>query len=181
MSHATTHKYLMMLLVFLSCGNSQKPSEVTTKTDDNQGKNFISMKIDGNAWVADHDIFGSFHFTEKLGPGLINIAGTKGSPPDDQPFNINLYNTTGTGEYNVNTGNNAGAKMYDNVAQLAQWTPTNYLCGGTMQGSHMKINIIRVSKNPQMIEATFSGTMQCVEGNTLNITEGKFYYHEAND
>lgn len=181
MSHVTTHKYLLMLLVFLSCGNSQKPSEVTSKTDDTRGKNFLSMKIDGKEWVADHDIFGSFHFTEELGPGLINIAGTKGSPPADQPFNINLYNTTGPGEYKVYIGDNKKSKMHDNVAQLAQWTPTNYLCGGAMQGSQMTVKIIKASKNPQMVEATFSGTMQCVEGNSLNITEGKFYYHEAND
>lgn len=47
-----------------------------------------------------------------------------------------------------------------------------------MQGSQLTINIIKVSKDPQIVEATFSGTMQCVEGNILSISEGKFSYHE---
>jgi hypothetical protein len=50
-----------------------------------------------------------------------------------------------------------------------------------MLGNQLSVNITKVSKNPQMVEATFSGTIQCVEGNTLTITDGKFYYHENND
>lgn len=151
--------------------------EATVKTE----KNYLKMKIDGKEWVADRDIFGSYHFSEELGPGLINIAGTKGSPPNDQPFNINLYNTKDKGTYQVMIADNYKSKMHDNVAQLAQLTPTNYLCGGAMQGNQLTVQIIKVSKNPQIIEATFSGAMQCVEGNKISITEGKFYYHEDND
>ncbi len=45
----------------------------------------------------------------------------------------------------------------------------------------MNINIKKCSKEPQMIEATFNGTLSCVEGNKIVITEGKFYYNEQND
>ena len=105
------------------------------------------MKIDGKEWSADREIFGSYHFNESLGPGLINIAGVKGDPPNDQPFNINLYNTKGPGLYKVNIGQGSSVKMYENVSQLAQFTPSNYLCGGAQQGSQMNITIIKVSKD----------------------------------
>jgi hypothetical protein len=164
-----------------ACGNGQKQSGTSTPSEKKEEKNYLIMKVDGKEWVAERDIFGSYHFNENLGPGLINIAGTKGNPPNDQPFNINLYNTKEQGTYEVMIADNSQSKMHDNVAQLAQLTPSNYLCGGAMQGNQMTVKIIRVSKNPQMVEATFSGKMQCVEGNTITITEGKFYYHEEND
>ncbi|MBK6364915.1 MAG: hypothetical protein IPL63_01175 [Saprospiraceae bacterium] len=176
------HLISILLLTFISCSNSQKSSDNHQASKPLSGeKNFLTMKIDGKEWSADREIFGSYHFNESLGPGLINIAGVKGDPPNDQPFNINLYNTKGPGLYKVNIGQGSSVKMYENVSQLAQFTPSNYLCGGAQQGSQMNITIIKVSKDPQMVEATFSGTMTCVEGNTLTITEGKFYYHENND
>jgi hypothetical protein len=64
------------------------------------------------------------------------------------------------------------------VAQLANLTASNYLCGGTLQGNQLTISITKVSKSPQIVEATFSGTMQCVEGNIISVTEGKFRYQE---
>ncbi len=166
----------------LACNQSQKSTEtVQVRTELSGDKNYLSMKIDGVEWSADHNIFGSFHFNESLGPGLINIAGVKGDPPNDQAFNINLYNTTGSGSYVVDIPQGAQPKMYENVCQLTQLTPSNYLCGGLQQQGQMNINIKKYSKEPQMIEATFNGTISCVEGNKIAITEGKFYYNEQND
>ena len=176
------HFFPVILLAFISCSNSQKSSANQQMsgplTNEN---NFLTMKIDGVEWSADRDIFGSYHFNESLGPGLINIAGVKGDPPNDQSFNINLYNTTGPGVYKVDIGQGEQVKMNENVCQLAQFTPTNYLCGGPLQESQLSITIKKVSKDPQMVEASFSGTITCVEGNKLSITDGKFYYHENND
>lgn len=166
----------------LACNQGQKPTEpVQAQAELSNDKNFLSMKIDGVEWSADRDIFGSFHFNESLGPGLINIAGVKGDPPNDQAFNINLYNTNGSGTYVVDIVQGAQSKMYENVCQLTQLTPANYLCGGLQQQGKMNINITKYSKVPQMIEATFNGTISCVEGNKIAITEGKFYYNEQND
>lgn len=146
---------------------------------DKSAKNHLSFKIDGTSWQSDgEEVFGSYHFNETLGPKLIQIAGAKGSGSEQQAFNINLYNTDKEGTYTVNIPNGSTASTNQNVAQFAMLTASNYLCGGTLQGSQFTIQITKVSKNPQVVEATFSGTMQCVEGNTINITEGKFSYHE---
>ncbi|MBX7225721.1 MAG: hypothetical protein K1X55_06830 [Chitinophagales bacterium] len=150
------------------------------KKDENGGseENYLSFNIDGVLWEADTDIFGSYHFSEEIGPKLINIAGSKGEGSAQQAFNINLYNTDKEGSYTVNIPDNTSAGANQNVAQLGNLTPTNYLCGGLMQGSQFTVNITKVSKDPQIVEATFSGKMQCVEGNTITITDGKFSYHE---
>lgn len=176
------HFFVAFLWTYVACSHSQKPTDLKNQeVSHSSGKNFLTMKIDGKEWSADRDVFGSYHFNESLGPGLINMAGVKGEAPHDQPFTINLYNTTGPGEYVVNIAEGAQATLYENVCQLAQLTQTNYVCGGALQKSQMNITIKKATKNPQMVEATFNGTMTCVEGNTLTITEGSFYYHENND
>lgn len=161
---------LFATAVFSSCKNS----EVSTSE-----KNHLSFKVDGTYWESEkEEVFGSYQISESIGPKLINIAGAKGSGAAQQAFNINLFNTDAEGSYTVNVPNGSTAGTNQNVAQLSNLTTTNYLCGGTLQGSQFTINITKVSKDPQIVEATFSGTMQCVEGNIITITEGKFTYHE---
>lgn len=162
---------IIITLGLLGCSNKNK----TEKSND---KNMFTCKIDGKEWTADTDIFGSYHFTNELGPELINIAGSKGSGATQQAFNINLYNTDKEGDYTVNIPNGSTAKTHQNVAQFANLTESNYLCGGSLQGSQLTVHITKVSKDPQIVEATFSGKMQCVEGNIIDVTEGKFSYHE---
>lgn len=160
---------LLLLSAFSAC----------VEADDSSVKNHLSFKIDGTYWESDAaEVFGSYHVSESLGPKLINIAGAKGSGTAQQAFNINLFNTDTEGTYTVNVPNGSTASTYQNIAQLSNLTSTNYLCGGTLQGSQFTINITKVSQNPQIVEATFSGSMECVEGNTINITDGKFSYHE---
>lgn len=162
-----------ILVILTSCSSCSKDAKAST------GKNHLSFKIDGVYWESDEsEVFGSYHFSDALGPKLINIAGAKGSGATQQAFNINLYNTVAEGSYTVNVPNGSTASINQNVAQFANLTASNYLCGGALQGSQLTINITKVSKNPQMVEATFNGTMQCVEGNIVSITEGKFSYHE---
>ena len=158
----------LMMLLNISCSKEQSSD-----------KNHLSFKIDGTYWESDADeIFGSYHLSEAIGPKIINIAGAKGSGATQQAFNINLFNTDKEGAYTVNIPNGNTAGTNQNVAQLANLTASNYLCGGTLQGNQLTISITKVSKSPQIVEATFSGTMQCVEGNIISVTEGKFRYQE---
>ncbi|HNY55758.1 MAG TPA: hypothetical protein PK546_01710 [Chitinophagales bacterium] len=158
----------LMMLLNISCSKEQSSD-----------KNHLSFKIDGTYWESDADeIFGSYHLSEAIGPKIINIAGAKGSGATQQAFNINLFNTDKEGAYTVNIPNGSTAGTNQNVAQLANLTASNYLCGGTLQGNQLTISITKVSKSPQIVEATFSGTMQCVEGNIISVTEGKFRYQE---
>lgn len=158
----------LMMLLNISCSKEQSSD-----------KNHLSFKIDGTYWESDADeIFGSYHLSEAIGPKIINIAGAKGSGATQQAFNINLFNTDKEGAYTVNIPNESTAGTNQNVAQLANLTASNYLCGGTLQGNQLTISITKVSKSPQIVEATFSGTMQCVEGNIISVTEGKFRYQE---
>jgi hypothetical protein len=168
----------MTISLLLSCKSRSSETSNDEVLQTSSHENSLSMKINGVDWIADNDIFGSYHFSEELGPKMISIAGAKGSGASQQAFNINLYNTDKEGKYEVNILNNSKAVANQNVAQLGNLSEQNYLCGGTLQGSQFTINITKVSKEPQIIEATFSGKMQCVEGNILNITDGKFYYHE---
>jgi hypothetical protein len=156
---------LAILLAVYGCGNSQKPTDISLKTESSiKGKNYLSMKINGKDWIADNDIFGAFH--PKGYYKAIIIAGSKGKKDkNEQTFNINLYNTNGNNDLNV--------------AQLGNLSADNYLCG-SMMGFEMKVNVTKASSIPDIVEATFEGKMTCPSGETLIITEGTFYYHENN-
>lgn len=153
-------------------------SQPDTGPDKGNSKNYLSMKIDGKEWSADFNVSGGYHVTEALGPGILSISGQKGKGSTQQDFVINLYRTDGAGTYLVNIADGSTQAVYQNAAQFANLTPSNYLCGGAMQGSQLKVVITKASKSTQELEGTFSGTMQCVEGNKIVITEGKFYYRE---
>ena len=160
---------LLVSLAFSACKKDKEPSSA----------NHLSFKIDGVYWESDkEEVFGSYHLSEAIGPKLINIAGARGRGSTQQTFNINLFNTDVAGLYSVNIPIGATAGINENVAQFSNLTSTNYLCGGTLQGSQFNINVTKVSKSPQIVEATFSGFMECVDGNTIVISEGKFIYHE---
>lgn len=163
---------LLILLIFLTIGLMACVA-ASDPVPEKPKENSLEFYIDGQRWKADNGIFGSYHFSEALGPKLIQISGNKGQGSSQQAFNINLYHTKAEGEYLIDTKVDK-----ENVAQLANLSPSNYLCGGPFQVQNLKVNIIKVTKNPQHIEASFSGTMQCVEGNQIQITNGKFYYHE---
>ncbi len=101
------------------------------------------------------------------------IAGSKGPKnKDEQTFNIHLYNTEGPGTFQIQTGNPDLS-----VVQLGNLSPANYMYGNVM-GFNMKVKVTKASTNPEEIEATFEGELNGNAGDVLQVTEGKFYYHE---
>ncbi|MGF2411454.1 MAG: hypothetical protein ACQUYJ_03965, partial [Ferruginibacter sp.] len=133
--------------------------------------NYLSMKINGKEWKADSEIFGAFH-PQGYSKAIL-IAGSKGANnKTEQSFNINLYNTNGPAVFEIENGNTD-----NNVVQLAGLSEEHFMYG-SMMGFNMKINITQASKNPTIIEATFTGELMGNASDKLLITEGKFYYHE---
>ena len=173
-----THKFNFLIaiiaLLTLSCSSQNEPAASvntaqasTASTKDNH----LSLKINGVEWKADNNIFGAFH--PKGYNKVIIISGSKGPKnKDEQPFNINIYNTDGPGVFQFKDGNPDLS-----VAQLANMSPENYMYGSLM-GFNMKVNVTKASSMPDVIEATFEGEMNGNAGDVLKITEGKFYYHE---
>ena len=165
--------YVISIFLFLSCGNKEKKAidSASLNNESIKKSNFLSMKINGQEWVADHDVFGAFH--PKGYDKVIIIAGASGKKDkNEKTFNINIYKTNGPGSFSFAEGNTALS-----VAQIGNWTEDEYLCG-SMMGFDMKVHVTKASNNPHEVEATFSGTVSCPSGAKLTITEGKFYYHE---
>jgi hypothetical protein len=164
-----------LCLFIIACGNPVKQSDTVTISATESKKltteNYLSMDINGVQWKADHDIFGAFH--PKGYNNVIMISGKKGAKDaTEQGFNINIYNTVGTGSYYLKNDNTDLS-----VAQMSGWDEQNFICGsGT--GFEMRVKITSISSNPDLVEATFEGEMICVMNDILKITNGKFYYHE---
>ena len=175
MNRALFSPIILWLLLLIACGNNSDQAGGTATAASTPGKsaagNYLSMKINGVEWKADHNIFGAFH--PKGYNKVIMISGSKG-PKDknEQPFNLNIYNTDGPGVYQFKDGNPDLS-----VAQLANMSPENYLYG-SMLGFNMKVNVTKASSNPDEIEASFEGELSGNAGIVLKITEGKFYFHE---
>lgn len=159
-------------LLLIACGNnSGQAGTVANAATKPAVENSLSMKINGVEWKADHSVFGAFH--PKGYHKVVIISGSKG-PKDknEQPFNINIYNTDGPGVFQFQDGNPDFS-----VAQLANISPENYLYG-SMMGFTMKVNLTKASSSPDVVEATFEGELKGNAGDVLKITDGKFYYHE---
>ena len=168
-------KYLKLLILLIcisqittSCnsGAANKPAETNV-----QGKNHMSMKINGKLWEANNDVSGAFH--PKGYDQLIMMAGSFGPKnKDEQTFNINLYNAAGPGVYHLTP-----ETKDDSAVQLGNYTPENYLYGNVL-GFDVTVRVIKSSSDPTVIEATFEGTLNGNASDVIKITEGKFYYHE---
>lgn len=160
---------MVLTICTISCASCSKDSKNTGSS----GKNFLSFKIDGVLWESKADeVFGSYHL-DFLGGKAIQISGSKGDAPNDQPFNINIYNTAAEDTYTFNQDN-----PDNSVAQIAQLSATKVLCGGSGYDYDFTVVVTKVSKTPQIVEATFNGSMACSDGSTIRITDGKFSYHE---
>lgn len=164
--------WILMLATLLACSNQQKKEgTATSSVPDNATSNFLSMKINGQLWEADHDVIGAFH--PKGYDQLIIIGGSSGKKDkSEKSFTVNIYKTNGPGKYNFVQGNPALS-----VAQMGNWSEEEYLCG-SMMGFDVSFDVTKASKNPTIVEATFSGKLTCPSGKELLITEGKFYYEE---
>jgi hypothetical protein len=162
--------WVLMLTTMLACSNQQKKEGPTAKPGPaNSTSNFLSMKINGQLWEADHDIVGAFH--PKGYDKLIIIGGSSGKKDkSEKSFTVNIYKTDGPGKFHFAQGNPALS-----VAQMGNWSEEEYLCG-SMMGFDVSFDVTRASQNPTVVEATFSGTLTCPSGKELIITDGKFYY-----
>lgn len=171
------YKFILLSISWLilqSCGQSETaktPSGSGAKAPEAASGNYLSMKINGVEWKADHDVFGAFH--PKGYDQAIIIAGSRG-PKDktEQSFNLNLFKTTGPGVFQIKNGN-----PDFNVVQLANMSPENFMYG-SMMGFDLKVTITRASANPSIVEASFEGELTGNASDKIKITEGKFYYHE---
>jgi hypothetical protein len=156
------------------CTAQQKKTTGTTATAlavKNGRGNFLSMKVNGVAWVADHEITGIFH--PKGYNNAIIIAGSKGlNDKAEQTFNLNLYNAGGTGIFDFAGGNKDNSEV-----QLANLSNEHYLYGNVL-GFSFHAQIIKAGNNPTELEASFEGVLTGNAGDAVKITDGKFYYHE---
>lgn len=158
-------KLFIAILLFVSCSKG--------KSDDQKGvgANYLSMKVNGAEWVADSEIFGAFH-PQGYNKAIL-ITGSKGpNNVDEQAFSLHIYNTSGPGTYKFNYTNTDFSVM-----QLGNYTPKDFLIGGSFE-FEADVIVTKASKNPDIIEATFSGTLKSNRSEVFYITEGKFYYHE---
>jgi hypothetical protein len=164
------------ICLLVACGKSpdagpRSGSAAKTATQSEAGGNHLSMRLNGVEWIADNNLFGAFH------PAGYNkailIGGSKGPKnKNEQVFSINLYNAEGPGTYNIKTGN---ADM--SVAQIANLSPENFMYGSLM-GFDITVKVLKASKGPAVVEATFEGTVTGNAGDTLKVTEGHFVYRE---
>jgi hypothetical protein len=164
----------LFFLILLACGEGKTSKESMPQVVDSQAiksNNLLTMKINGQPWSADNNIIAAFH--PKGYNKLIMIAGSLGKKDkNEKTFNINIYNTSGIGNYAFVQGNTDLSEV-----QMGNWTAEDYICGNVL-GFDMKVNVTKTGSDPTVVEATFSGTLTCPSGPALVITEGKFYYHE---
>lgn len=172
----TTIKILAISIVifFSSCS---KDDENANNLPQNTTTNYLTMKINGVEWKSDTEVvFGAFH------PQGYNdvtiISGTFGQGATQQAFNINMYRTTGIGDYVFSNVTENAFAVDKKEAQLAGMSQQNYLYGGLLGIYNMKVKVIKASKSPSIIEATFEGTLTGVQSDVITITDGKFYYQE---
>ena len=161
------------LILFISCSkDDDNAADANTKTT-----NYLTMKINGIEWKSDgKGVFGAFHPTGYN--DVIIISGIIGDGAKQQGFNMNLYRTTGVGEYVFSNTTEAVFTTDRKVVQLANLSAQDYLYGGTLGLYKMKVKVLKASKNPEIVEATFEGTLKGVRGDEITLTEGKFYYKE---
>lgn len=162
---------IIMLIAICSISCSSCSKETATKKT---GKNFLSFKVNNVLWESDEDeVWGSYHANESFGNRLLQITGGKGEEPNDASFIINISETDAEDTYTFNQDN-----VVFSSAQLMQPLESDLLCGGGAYDYDFTVVVTKVSKTPQIVEATFNGTMSCSSRGVVNITDGKFYYHE---
>jgi hypothetical protein len=163
---------MTILTSIISCSENKTkidPAAIFEKGKNNA--NYLSMQINGNEWKADNEVDGLFH--PKGYNNAVMMSGTKG-PKDknEQAFNLTLYNINGPGVFEIKDGNKENS-----VVQLAGLSEQNYLYG-SMLGFNIKVTVTKASSSPTEIEASFEGELMGNAGDKINITNGRFYFHE---
>ena len=172
-----TFKILLIAIsaFFMSCGNKNDNNDNNPPAS---GTNYLTMKINGVEWKSDTKaVSGLFHPTGYNDATL--ISGKIGEGAMQQIFSLNMYRTTGIGEYIFSDVTESGYTIDHKVVQFINLNPQDYLYGGLMGVYNMKVKVIKAIKNPQLLEATFEGTLTGgVRSDVITITEGKFHYQE---
>lgn len=120
-----------LLSAALVCGCSQTAAPETGPINNalvatTPTQTSLSMMIDGQPWIADHDVFGAFH-PAGYNRALLIAGGRGAKDAAEQIFNLNLFGIDGPGHYTVHSGNAEGS-----VAQLANWSTEQFLSGSMM-------------------------------------------------
>lgn len=166
---------IIWLMTLAACNNSQPATEKAVDKNATPGQSgkssYLRMKINGKTWEADHELTGIV-FPEGYNKAIL-LGGSKG-PKDkyEQTFNLNMFNCNGVGEYLIETGNKDKS-----VVQVGNLSEEHYLYGSVM-GFRMRVTISKASQSPAELEASFEGEMTGNTGDKINVTDGKFYYHE---
>lgn len=174
-----TLKILLIVIsaFFMSCGNNNDnnnnnlPASVT-------GTNYLTMKINGVEWKSDTKAVSGIFHPDGYNDATL-ISGKIGNGALQQIFSLNMYRTTGVGEYIFSNVTESGYTTDYKVVQLINLNPQDYIYGGLIGVYNMKVKVTKAVKNPQLLEATFEGTLKGgVRSDVITITEGKFYYQE---
>ena len=116
------------------------------------------MKINDVEWKSyTKTVFGLFHPTGYN--DATHISGKIGERAIQQIFSLNMHRITGVGEYVFSNVIQSGYTTDHKVVQLINLNPQDYLYGGLMGVYNMKFKVIKAVKNPQLLEATFEGTL----------------------
>ena len=151
-----TFKILLITIsaFFMSCGN---------KNDNNDnnppvlGTNYLTMKINDVEWKSyTKTVFGLFHPTGYN--DATHISGKIGEGAIQQIFSLNMYRTTGVGEYVFSHVTQSGYTTDHKVVQFVNLNPQDYLYVSLISFYNMKVKVIKVVTNPQLLEATFERT-----------------------
>ncbi|HNR91309.1 MAG TPA: hypothetical protein PKO41_02680 [Dokdonella sp.] len=177
---ATSPPFLALALglaVLAGCGSPAPPAAATTPTPvagttpaaEPRDAAPLRMRIDGAEWVAAHDVFGAVHPTGY--DRAILIAGSRGGRnANEQAFNLNLFGIDAPGRYRVTSADPATG-----AAQIANLDAQRFLAGNLF-GYDVTVDVVRLSKNPDRIEARFSGTLTANDGSKVELSEGQFVY-----
>lgn len=132
----------------------------------------LRMTFDGVEWNADHDLFGAVHPTGY--DRSILIAGSHGGKnANEQSFSLNLFGIDAPGRFRVTSKD-----PKTGVAQIANLSAERYLAGNVF-GYDVEVEIVRFSRNPDRIEARFSGALVANDGTTIELRDGHFLYDGA--
>lgn len=160
------------LLATLLAGCGISAPDAAPATPNLASANRLSLRIDGQAWVADHDLFGAVH-PAGYDRALL-VAGSRG-PKDEneQVFNLNLFGIDGPGRYTITRGGKDGS-----AAQLANLSAERFLIGGLMFEQRLEVEVVRMQAAPVDIEVRFHGELQANDGAMLKVEDGEFRYRE---
>ncbi len=131
----------------------------------------LRMQIDGQAWLATHDVFAAVHPAGY--DRAIVIAGSLGKQAShEQAFTLNLYGIDKPGRYPISS-----ASIDKGVIQFSDFSAQRHLMGGAL-GYDGIVELIAFSANPSRVEARFEGSLISNDNAKVTIRDGYINYAE---